>query len=196
NFRKGKRISEMVSLVDLAPTFLSAAGIEVPTSMEGQSLLGLLETGKSTHPRTEIFSERERHAYVRANNLGYPMRAIRTDRFLYINNLRPDRWPAGDPENPESNRFFGDIDDGGTKKLLLENRDNPTYEEMRVWNLDKRPAEELYDLQKDPDQLKNLAKDPDYANVRQELVARLMKWRKDTKDAVTDTEEPFDNYPF
>src|SRR5690606_3283949 len=192
----GKKNNEMVSLIDLAPTFLSAAGIEVPKSMEGQSLLPLLETGKSKQPRTEVFTERERHAYVRGHNLGYPMRAIRTERFLYITNLRSDRWPAGDPESLESNRFFGDIDDGGTKKLLLENRDNPAYERFRGWSLDKRPAEELYDLEKDPDQLINLAKDPGYANVRHELAARLMNWRKDTKDPVTDTEEPFDSYPY
>src|SRR5690606_16206217 len=193
---KGQRTSEMVSLIDLAPTFLSVAGMEVPESMEGQSLLPLLETGKSKHPRTEIFTERERHAYVRANNLGYPMRAIRTERFLYINNLRPDRWPAGDPENLESNRFFGDIDDGGTKKLLLENQDEPAYEKLRLWSLDKRPAEELYDLQKDPDQLRNLAKDPGYTKVRQELAIRLREWRRDTEDSVTDREDPFDHYPF
>ena len=199
--RWGKRFNkqktnEMVSLIDLAPTFLSAAGIAVPESMEGQSLLPLLETGKSRHPRTAIFTERERHAYVRANNVGYPMRAIRTERFLYITNLRPDRWPAGDPANLESNRFFGDIDDGGTKQLLLENRDHPAYERFRGWSLDKRPAEELYDVQKDPDQLNNLAEDPDYASVRRDLAARLMTWRKETNDVVTDVEEPFDHYPF
>jgi len=196
HFMKGKRTAEMVSFVDLAPTFLSAAGLEVPASMQGQSLLPLLETGKSKHPRTEIFSERERHAYVRTDNMGYPMRAIRTDRYLYINNLRADRWPAGNPENPESNRFYGDIDDGGTKKLMVENRDNPAYEMLSTWSLDKRPAEELYDLEKDPDQLKNLARDPGYAKVLQDLFRRLMKWRKETKDPVTDTEEPFDNYPY
>src|SRR5690606_33114168 len=87
---QGNKTDELVSLIDLAPTFLSAAGIDVPKSMEGQSLLPLLETGKSKHPRTEIFSERERHAYVRPNNIGYPMRAIRTERYLYITNLRPD----------------------------------------------------------------------------------------------------------
>ena len=124
------------------------------------------------------------------------MRAIRTDRFLYINNLRPKRWPAGDPENTESNRFFGDIDDGPTKQLLLKNKNDPAYEKFRLWSLDKRPAEELYDLEKDPDQLKNLAEDPAYDKVQHELAARLMKWRKSTKDAVTETTEPFDNYPF
>ncbi|QNL47864.1 sulfatase [Olivibacter sp. SDN3] len=196
NFMKGNRLEELVSLVDLAPTFLSAAGLEVPKSMVGQSLLDLLKTGESTQQRAAVFSERERHAYVRAGNLGYPMRAIRTDRFLYINNLRPDRWPAGDPENTESNRFFGDIDDGPTKQLLLKNENDPTYEKFRLWSLDKRPAEELYDLEKDPDQLKNLAKDPSYDKIRRELAERLMEWRKSTKDTVTETSEPFDNYPF
>jgi len=196
HFMKGKRLKELVSMVDLAPTFLSAAGIEVPKSMVGKSLLELLTTGESKQQRAEVFSERERHAYVRAGNLSYPMRAIRTDRFLYINNLRPERWPAGDPENTESNRFFGDIDDGPAKQLLLKNKNDPAYEKFRLWSLDKRPAEELYDLEKDPDQLKNLAEDPAYDNVQHELATRLMKWRKSTKDSVTETTEPFDNYPF
>lgn len=193
---KGKRLKELVSLVDLAPTFLSAAGLEVPKSMVGKSLMELLASGESRQQRAEVFTERERHAYVRAGNLSYPMRAIRTDRFLYINNLRPERWPAGDPKNTESNRFFGDIDDGPTKQLLLKNQNDPTYRNFWLWSLDKRSAEELYDLEKDPDQLKNVAKDPSYDKVRHELATRLTKWRKRTKDAVTETAEPFDSYPF
>ena len=192
----GKKTSEMVSLIDLAPTFLSAAGMEVPESMEGQSLLTLLETGKSNHPRTEIFTERERHAYVRAGNLGYPMRAIRTDRYLYIHNLRPDRWPAGDPENTESNRFFGDIDGGPTKELIMEHENDPGYRNFWLWNMEKRPAEELYDLEKDPGQLKNLANDSSYDNIRLEMATRLMQWRRSTQDPVTETTEPFDSYPY
>lgn len=196
HFMKGKRIQEFVSLIDLAPTFLSAAGIKVPRSMEGRSLLGLLTTGESRHQYAAIFSERERHAYVRAGNLGYPMRAIRTDKYLYINNLRPDRWPAGDPESKESNRFYGDIDGGPTKQLLLKNINDPAYSKFRLWSLDKRPGEELYDLEKDPDQLNNLAKDPAYGKVRHKLATRLMKWRKRTKDPVTESIEPFDHYSY
>ncbi|SEK82166.1 Arylsulfatase A [Olivibacter domesticus] len=196
HFMKGKRIKELVSLVDLAPTFLSAAGIDVPKSMVGKSLLGLLTSGKSNHERTEVFTERERHAYVRAGNLSYPMRAIRTNRFLYINNLRPERWPAGDPENPETNRFFGDIDNGPTKQLLLEHQNDPNYRNFWLWSLDKRPAEELYDLETDPNQLKNLANDPSYNKVRRELATRLIKWRSSTNDPVTETAEPFDSYPY
>ena len=59
-----------------------------------------------------------------------------------------------------------------------------------------RTVEELYDLQKDPNQLKNLANHPDYAGIRNELSQRLRKWRKETADPVTDSEEPFDTYPY
>lgn len=196
HFIKGKRLNEFVSLIDLAPTFLSAAGVLVPAAMQGRSLLNLLTSGKSSGQRQAIFSERERHAYVRAGNMGYPMRAVRTDRFLYINNLRPDRWPAGDPESTESNRFYGDIDDGGTKAVLVKNIDNPVYSKLRSWSLDKRPEEELYDLKNDPDQLKNLAEDPNWAKVRREMADRLTKWRKQTNDPVTPSVDPFDHYPY
>lgn len=196
HFIKGKRLNEFVSLIDLAPTFLSAAGVKVPQAMMGKSLLGLLATGKSKQPRQAIFSERERHAYVRAGNIGYPVRAIRTDRYLYINNLRPARWPAGDPANLESNRFYGDIDNGPTKKLLLENKDTPAYQNFRIWSLDKRPSEELYDLKKDPDQLVNLVGKPAWDKVKKGLAKRLMNWRKSTNDPVTDNVDPFDHYPY
>lgn len=196
HFMKGKRLKELVSLIDLAPTFLSAAGVDVPQSMIGKSLLELLTSGKTGQKRTEVFTERERHAYVRAGNLSYPIRAIRTDRFLYICNLRPERWPAGDPENAETNRFFGDIDNGPTKQLLLEHQNDPNYRNFWLWSLDKRPAEELYDLKKDPNQLKNLANDSAYNKVRRELTARLIKWMNSSNDPVTETAEPFDSYPY
>ena len=196
HFLKNKRFNQMVSLIDLAPTFLSAAGLKVPEEMMGHSLLPLLESGDSSGQRKEIFSERERHAYVRTHNLGYPIRAIRTDRFLYIHNLRPNRWPAGNPENPESHRFYGDIDNGPTKHLILKNKGNPDYKDIKRWSLDKRPSEELYDLQQDPDQLHNLAQDPAWDKVRRNLSGRLSDWRKRTNDPVTPKQDPFDHYKF
>jgi len=196
HFIRGKRLNELVSLIDLAPTFLSAAGVKVPNAMMGKSLLELLTTGKMKKPRQAIFSERERHAYVRAGNLGYPIRAIRTDRFLYINNLRPKRWPAGDPANIESKRFYGDIDNGPTKKLLLDNKNVSAISKFRSWSLDKRPEEELYDLKNDPNQLRNLAKDPAWDKIKNELAGRLLMWRKNTNDPVTDKVDPFDHYPY
>jgi arylsulfatase A-like enzyme len=71
-----------VNLADLAPTFLEAAGLKPLPEMTGQSLAPLLE-GKSQVGRDMAFVERERHANVRAGDLRYPARGVRTREFLY-----------------------------------------------------------------------------------------------------------------
>ena len=82
---------------------------------------------------------------------GYPMRAIRTREFLYLRNLRPDRWPAGDPQaHKDPMLAFGDCDDGPTKNYILDHRDEPGMQKFFQLCFGKRPAEELYDLSKDP----------------------------------------------
>lgn len=81
---KGGRVAdEFASLADLAPTFLEAAGLKPRPAMTGRSLLGLLR-GDKTVGREQVFLERKRHAHVRAGNLGYPCRAVRTKDFLYV----------------------------------------------------------------------------------------------------------------
>ena len=95
---KGGRIAEaFVSLSDLAPTFLEAAGLKPASDMTGQSLAGLLD-GKEQEGREQVFIERERHANVRKGDLSYPSRALRTREFLYIRNLRPDRCRPAIPK--------------------------------------------------------------------------------------------------
>ena len=64
--------------------------------------------------RDYVIVGRERHTDGREGGVGYPSRAIRTDAFLYIRNFRPDRWPAGDPED------YSDIDGGPTKYYMME----------------------------------------------------------------------------
>jgi N-sulfoglucosamine sulfohydrolase len=121
--RGGRILSDFISLTDLAPTFLAAAGIHPPAEMTGRSFLRLLEGQEQTGARNEVFLERERHANVRRGNLSYPARAIRTREFLYIRNYRPDRWPAGDPELYFSVGPFGDCDGSPTKEVILSRRD-------------------------------------------------------------------------
>jgi arylsulfatase A-like enzyme len=179
--RAGRVIDEFVTLTDLAPTFLEAAGLPLPRDLEGRSWLPLLR-GRAQPGRDRVFLERERHAWVRRDNLSYPMRAIRTKDFLYIRNLRPDRWPAGDPELIYSVGPFGDIDGGPSKDVLLAGRTDPRIE--RFFNLAtaKRPAEELYDVRADPGQLTNLADRPAYAGTRRALRASLDRWMRETGD--------------
>jgi arylsulfatase A-like enzyme len=197
HFIKGKRFNELVSLVDLAPTILNLANISVPKSMMGKTLVPLLVKGKTDERFNMVFTERERHAKVREGNLSYPVRAVRTKDYLYIENLRPDRWPAGDPASVEATGAFGDIDNGPAKQFLVKNRNNPSYKKEATWSLEKRPDIELYDLKKDSNQLINVAGNSAYTKIKKELRASLSKWRRQTNDPLLNNEnDPFDTYPY
>jgi arylsulfatase A-like enzyme len=189
-------LDDFVVLTDLAPTLLEAAGLKPPPPMTGRSLLPLMAGGRQPG-RDRVFLERERHAHVRRGNLSYPARAVRTKDFLYIRNLRPDRWPAGDPEMVYAVGEFGDIDGGPTKELLLARRADPPIARFFHLATDKRPAEELYDLRSDPHQLENVASRPDHAAEKRRLRAALDGWMRQTADPrFTTDDDRWDTYPY
>ena len=192
--KPGRVIQDYVSFTDFAPTFLQAAGLDPPAQMTGRSFLDLLTSGKSGRidpKRDKVFFGRERHAWVRKGGLGYPCRAVRTDRFLYVRNLKPERWPAGDPPD------YGDIDDGPTKAYMMANRKAKRVRNLFQLAFAKRPAEELYDLTKDPDQMPNVAALREYAAARQKLRAELDRWMAEMKDPrALGTGDVFDVYPY
>jgi len=196
--KAGTKVHAFVSLVDLAPTFLEAAGVSVPAGVTGQSLLPLLTGGATAGPtRDRVFIERERHANVRRGDLSYPARAIRTAGHLYIRNYRPDRWPAGDPELYFAVGPFGDIDDGPSKQLLLTRRTDPGVTRFFQLATAMRPAEELFDLQADPAQLVNLAGDAAHAAIRAKLRAQLEAWQRATGDPrIVEDDDRWDRYPY
>ncbi|MDA0595531.1 MAG: sulfatase-like hydrolase/transferase [Chloroflexi bacterium] len=100
----GRTVDDFVNLMDIAPTFLDAAGVDLPEGMTGHSLLPLLKSegsGQIEPQRDFVVTGRERQNLVDNprpdEGLPYPTSAIRTKDFLYIHNFEPDRWPAGDP---------------------------------------------------------------------------------------------------
>ena len=196
--KAGQVCDDFISLMDLAPTFLDIAGLRPPPEMTGRSFLGLLTGAEKPGSRNTVFLERERHANVRAGDAGYPVRAIRTREFLYLRNLRPDRWPAGDPQaHKDPKRTFGDCDDGPTKSYILDHRDEPAARKFFQLCFAKRPAEELYDLRKDPHQVSNVAGQPAYADAQKQLRARLDQWQKNTADPrATRDDDHWDTYPY
>lgn len=189
--KAGQTTSAFTSLADLAPTILEAAGLPVK-DLSARSLLPVLR-GEPVTDRDQVFIERERHANVRQGDLSYPARAVRTERWMYIRNFRPDRWPAGDPMTYHSVGPYGDIDGGPTKTVVLKMPDSKFFQ----WACAKRPAEELYDCQADPHQLVNLAGNPKHAADQAKLRATLDDWMKRTGDprATTD-DDRFDKYPY
>lgn len=195
----GRVVDDLVSLTDLAPTFLELGGVAVPDRMTGRSLVEVLRSEKSGQVdprRTAVFIGRERHVEnARADFMPYPQRAIRTRDFLYIVNFQPDRWPLGDPyrldsDNPptaeelteETRVSLPDEDAGPAKAWLVGVRNDPQWKTHFDWVYGKRPREELYDLRADPHQTKNVAADPAYGKPRGELEQRLLDELRSTGD--------------
>lgn len=177
----GRNVTDFVSLSDLAPTFLQAAGVEIPTEMTGQSLLDLLldnRAGRVDPARDHVLTGRERHTPAQQSPSldGYPMRALRTDNYLYIRNYAPERWPTGVPGS------YRDCDDGPTKTYLMEYRDDPYVKPFYDLAFAKRPPEELYDLATDPDQLNNVAGETEYQPVKKQLAEQLTQELIDSED--------------
>src|SRR5699024_1877790 len=116
----GQINDNFINLIDLSPTFLEAAGIEPLPKMSGVSLLPILKGEKLDEPKEKVFLERERHSITRKNKTGYPSRAIRTDNFLYIRNLKSNRWPAGNPKRVLNEESYGgaDVDASPSKELI------------------------------------------------------------------------------
>ncbi len=195
-------VDDLVTLSDLAPTFLEAAGLVPPPDMTGRSLMQTLQvtqSGQIDRGRNAAFFAMERHDGARKGGKGYPSRALRTQDFLYIRNFDPERWPAGDPDAQNCARAlpYGEVDPSPTKTFLMENAGQDSVRELFQLAFGKRPAEELYDLRVDPAQLKNVAAQAGYLEVKDRLQQQLMRYLARTGDPRARGEPaPWDYYPY
>ena len=101
----------------------------------------------------------------------YPMRMLRTRTHKYIRNI------AYKLDYP----LAADIYDSPTWRGILQ-RGDTMMGDRRVESYLHRPLEELYDLKRDPHELKNVATDPSYADALKDLRERLKKWQTATRD--------------
>ncbi|MFT5474130.1 MAG: N-sulfoglucosamine sulfohydrolase [Kiritimatiellia bacterium] len=197
--KPGRRVTDFVSFTDIAPTFLDAAGVDTPKEMTGKSLLEILTSdkeGRVDRKRDAVVFGRERHtpAQKKPSIDGFPSRAIRADKWLLILNLEPDRWPAG-VETGATHRMntYSDCDDGPTKRIIMAEKDTT----FNAWCFGKRGDIELFDTEKDPDQVTNLAGKPEYAETVKALRQRLITYLEKTNDPrFTDQPVIFDEYPY
>jgi len=172
--------------------------------MTGRSLMAQLtpmQTGQKDPSRDHVIFGKERHvpSQERGNTAGYPGRAIRTRDFLYIRNFRPELWPNGiaDGNASEKGNAFADCDDGPTKSFLIAHQDDPAITPYFELAFAKRPAEELYDLKSDPEQLVNVADRPEFRAQRNRLWQQLEGELKASQDPrVIGGAEKFDAYPY
>ena len=220
-FPGGRIVDDLLGFLDLAPTILEITGTssEGMLPISGKSVLDILKSKKEgvvDESKKYAFSSRERHSSSRYMNWGYPQRAIRSHDFLFIWNMKPDRWPAGAPQriNPDeedellpiygidengehhSAWAFTDIDAAPTKSFIIENWQDEKIRPYFDWAQAKRHEFELYDIRNDPYNLNNLAGKPEFAAVEQELKQALMTELNKTEDprVVGPDKDVFDSY--
>jgi len=196
--KPGRVVTDFVTFPDVAPTLLELAGVEKHKQMTGQSFAKQLmseKSGRIDPARDHTLLGKERHDIGRVDgplrSVGYPARAIRNDRYLYVRNFMPHRWPGGDPE-------FGLMNcDGSPTKSYLTSLSKED-KEYRYYELGfgKRPREELYDMQADPDCLNNLAASTAFAPIKEKLWTQLTEELTAQGDPrILGKGEIFDYYP-
>lgn len=197
--KPGRVVDDYVSLIDVAPTILEVAGLAKSRGgmqpITGKSLLDVIKSEKSgqvNENRDHVLIGKERHDIGRPNDWGYPIRGIVKDNVLYIKNYETSRWPGGNPETGYLN-----CDGGPTKSFILNARRENAND--LYWRLcfGKRPAEELYDLKKDPDCVSNLADEEEYAATKKALREQMVKELKEQGDPrMFGKGEIFDKYVY
>lgn len=163
NFPGKRQVTDFVSLHDLAPTFLELAGLEIPETMNGRSLVNILKSnkeGRIEEERSFVLAGMERH--VECN----PQRALRTDRFLLIKNYK-QKWPVANSD------YNYNIDPSPSKAFIMNNKNDPEIQPFYKMAFEARGEYEIYDLSQDPGQIRNLVNNPEYQQVKEELIKKL-----------------------
>lgn len=164
--KPGTVTDELVSTLDLATTWLEAAGLPALQPTEGRSLVPLL-TGQPHEARRYVFAERNWH------DTWDPSRAIVSDRYALICNFRPEVSYRGTLDHESAPPWA---------ILAAERQAGRLRPELEPLFRSPRPPVEFYDLQNDPNEFTNLADDPALAGPRDAMLLALDQWMRDTND--------------
>jgi len=163
----------LTSMIDLGPTMLTLAGLDVPDHMHGRTFIDnpLPEGRKYIHGARDRIDER------------FDMvRMVRDTRYRYVRNYAPQFTWLRLIGYAENNAIRQEM-----RRLLSDGKLKP---ESAQWFAAPRPYEELYDTQADPHEINNLAADPAHADTLQRLRAECDRWMTDVRD-VQFYPEPF-----
>lgn len=165
NLKPGTVDNRLISSIDLGPTVLSMAGVNVPAHMQGIPFLGE-QTGKE---RDAVYGTRDRV------DESYDMiRSVRTKDFLYIRNYYP---------NEPFNIWVPFLNNGPIMKEMMRlDTEGKLNENQKKWMSDTRPAEELYYIKNDPFQLNNQVNNPKYKKILNSLRDDHIRWTHETGD--------------
>ena len=166
--RAGVANPNLVSFVDLLPTFLDLAGSSAaPGKRKGRSLLPILEEDAMLPGWDMVFGS---HTFHEITNY-WPTRFLRTPRYKYHRNVA---WQL---DFPFSGDLYGSLSWQGIRR-----RDPVMIGQRPLADYIRRPPEELYDLDTDPSEVVNLADRPEHAMRLSALRARMEAWQTETRD--------------
>jgi len=178
---KNKKTNALISLIDIMPIFLDYADIEIPKSVQGKSLRTVLSGEfKKESGMDYIFGEHNSHGPARAEH--YPSRMVFDGRYYFIHNLIHKKTYEL-PADLKDEKSWGNH---SYKATLNAKESHPIQYQLLKTLENGRPEEELYDMQNDPGQLKNLVADPNLDKKLKKLRSILKKWRADTGDIADD----------
>jgi N-sulfoglucosamine sulfohydrolase len=170
----------LVEYCDVAPTFLDAAGLPIPTTMDGKSFLPVL-LGQQAEHKTYTFGLHTTRGIINGSET-FGIRSCGTKTHRYIRNLHPDVKFTN-----AVTRVGGDRADYWTSwEKMAQTGDKHAQAMTRKYQ--HRAAEELYDVVNDPHCLQNLIDDPKYATLHAELAAQLDRWMTSQGDKGHETE--------
>ncbi|MDQ3212800.1 MAG: sulfatase-like hydrolase/transferase [Acidobacteriota bacterium] len=150
---------ELVSFIDLAPTVLALAGVEIPAHLPGRVLVG----PKAAPPPALVFAARDRM------DIEYDMmRSARDDRFLYIRNFSPELPYAGHVIYRNQSALM--------QEWLRLQAERKLTGPAALWMRTHRPAEELYDTRADPDQIRDLSAEPAHRATLARMRSAVTDW--------------------
>jgi arylsulfatase A-like enzyme len=168
----GSARTDVVQLMDLAPTMLRVAGVDVPAHMHGRPLLE--PDGRPAAPRQYAFASRDRMGELEDRS-----RSARDARYRYIRHYHPDRPPMQHCDYPDGLHAWREM-----RRLASEESEQLAFGMprslltplQRALVAPAKPAEELYDLDEDPYEERNLAGEPAHTGTLDRFRAALDGW--------------------
>ena len=161
----GSVSSELVSFVDLAPTVLALAGVQIPAHLPGRVLVG----PRASAAPAFVFAARDRM------DTEYDMmRSARDERFLYIRNFSPELPYAGHITYRNQSAIM--------QEWFRLQAEGKLTGPAALWMRTSRPAEELYDTRADPYQIRDLSAEPKYRATLERMRQAVTDWMTRSAD--------------
>ncbi len=164
NSKTKGRTDRLISFVDLAPTMLSLAEIEIPNYMQGHTFLGNQDIAK----RKYVYGSSDRF-----DGFTDRTRSVRNKQFLYLRNSFPEKTKYKDVAYRKNISMMPVF-----LELKEEGKLNAT---QKIW-FGTKTTEELYDCENDPHNLNNLAKNPEYTTVLSKMRLALLNQLQSVPD--------------